>query len=47
MWILELKGLSIDTLGIVSIRKGKRFVSKQGQRQPHAPKKARILSSLL
>ena len=32
---------------IISIRKGKRFVSKHGQSQPHVYSKARILSSQL
>ena len=34
-------------LSIISIRKGKRFVSKQGQPQPHVHSKAGILSSQL
>ena len=34
-------------LSIISIRKGKRFVSKQGQAQPHVHSKARMLSPQL
>ena len=32
---------------LISIRKGRRFVSKQGQPQPHIHSKARILSPQL
>ena len=34
-------------LSIISIRKGQRFVSKQGQPQPHVHSKAGMLSSQL
>ena len=36
-----------EFLSIISIRKGSRFVSKQGQPQPHVYSKARILSPQL
>ena len=35
--------LTRSLLRIISIRKGKRFVSKQGQAQPHVHSKARML----